>query len=98
MKVSADTEKLFELVGGELYYFNVSGHNGHSTKFQLKTELDAPYDWVDVPDDEDVVDHTTAHQGNLACPAQRGQFKLIVTGGTGDVSFNFAGVRSFSVN
>ena len=81
------TTQEFSARGGELYYFSVTGHNGHTTKFQIEDALG----WHDVPDDNGDVDHTTAHMGSFRMPF-KGQFRVFIAGGTGELSIAVTGV------
>ena len=92
MLLSATTP--LDAVGGELYYFMVTGHNGHTTKFQVEDELG----WHDIPDDNDVIEHTDTHMGAFRMPRQNARYQLVITGGTGDIALSWTGINSFQVN
>ena len=66
---------------GETYYFSVTGHSGHTTKFQIQDQLG----WHDVADTNGDVEHTESHMGVFRMPTT-GLFKVDISGGTGDLS------------
>jgi hypothetical protein len=83
----SSTTQEFAARGGELYYFSVTGHNGHTTKIQIQDELG----WHDVVDDNGDIEHTTEHMGSLRMPF-KGQMRVHVDGGSGDLCMVFTGV------
>ena len=82
------TTQEFDARGGELYYFSITGHNGHTTKIQIEDALG----WHDVPDDNGDIEHVTEHMGSFRMPYQ-GKFRIHVSGGSGDLSMAITGVR-----
>jgi len=80
------TTQEFDVRAGVLYYFSITGHNGHTTKIQLNDELG----WHDVPDNNEVIEHTTAHMGSFRMPNST-KIQVHISGGTGDLCITFAG-------
>jgi hypothetical protein len=85
MEYAATT--VFEGVGGEVYFFSVSAHNGHTTSLELQDDQD---NWNVLADDNGTTTHTAFHSGSLRMP-HNGSFRLVITGGTGNISFQFSG-------
>jgi len=79
----------FDGIAGMLYYFSITGHNGHTTKFQIEDSLG----WHDVADENGDVEHTDTHLGSFRMP-HTGRYRINVAGGTGDICIMCSHVRS----
>lgn len=71
------------ITGGRSHGFSVTGHNGHTTKLQY---VDADGGYHDIPDEDEVIDHTTPHFGTLV-NYPGGFVRVDISGGTGDIIF-----------
>jgi hypothetical protein len=84
MLISATQE--FSMDRGEVLIYTVSGYNGHTTGHEIQDELG---NWNPVPNQDGVIEFTAYNDGEFYQPHD-GKYRLVVSGGTGDISYQFA--------